>query len=133
MSMRLAKTLAVETGRKFNDNSHKDIVKAFSSVFKPLIIVAIQIGNEVVRVTFKTDDGYKCAIPKDGFRLFGIYCKILGGGPPITMIHVFHYPFEEEDKFLRDIFQDFGDVKGIKKQTYLFDKSIQGPGLCLWC
>lgn len=40
------------------------------------------------------------------------------------MIHVFDYPFEEEDGFLRDVFKDFGDVKGIKKQTYLFNKSI---------
>ena len=40
------------------------------------------------------------------------------------MVHVFDYPYEEEDGFIRDVFKDFGEVKGVKKQTYLFDKSI---------
>lgn len=40
------------------------------------------------------------------------------------MVHVFDYPFEEEGGFVRDVFRDFGDVKGIKRRTYLFDKSI---------
>ena len=79
--MRLAKTLSVQTGRKFNDKTREDIVKAVSLVFRPLVPVAIQIGYEVVRVTFKTDGDYKLAMEKDGVRLFGLYCKILGGGP----------------------------------------------------
>jgi len=75
-------------------------------------------------VTFITDEGYKSAMQKDGVRLFGLFCKILGGGPPITMNHVFDYPFEEDDSCLKTVFSDFGEVKGIKKQTYLFDKNI---------
>ena len=124
MPMRLAKTLSIQTGRKLSDRSREDIVKTVSSGFKPLAVVAIQIGYEVIRVTFGSDDDYKRAMEKDGIRLFGLYCKILGGGPPITMVHVFDYPYEEEDDFLVDVFRDFGQVKGVKKQTYLFDKSI---------
>lgn len=62
MSMRLAKTLSIQTGRKLNDKSREDIVKADSSIFQPLVVVAIQIGYEVVRVTFKSDEDYKCAM-----------------------------------------------------------------------
>ena len=124
MPMRMAKTLAIQTGRKLNDKSREDIVKAVSSVFKPLTVVAVQIGFEVVRVTFVSDEDFKRAMQLEGVRLFGLYCKILGGGPPITIVHLFDYPFEEEDGFISDVFKDFGEVKGVKKQTYLFDRSI---------
>ena len=122
--MRLARTLSIQTGRKLNDKSREDIVKAVSSIFKPLAVVAIQLGHEVVRVTFGNDEDFKRAMEIEGVRLFGLYCRILGGGPPITIVNLFDYPFEEEDSFVHDLFKDFGDVKGVKKQTYLFDKSI---------
>ena len=124
MPMRLGRTLAIQTGRKLSDKSREDIVKAVSSIFKPLAVVAIQLGFEVVRVTFGSNEDFKRAMEMEGVRLFGLYCRILGGGPPITIVHLFDYPFEEEDNFVRDLFKDFGDVKGVKRQTYLFDKSI---------
>ena len=39
------------------------------------------------------------------------------------MVHVFYYPFEEVDTAIKSVFSDFGDVKAVKKQTYLFDKN----------
>lgn len=124
MALRLAKTLSLQTGRKIANQSREDTVKAVSSAFSSLGVVAIQIGYEVIRVSFSTEDGYKKAMERDGIRLFGIYCKILGGGPPITMVHVFDYPFEETDEAIKLVFSDFGNVKAVKKQTYLFDKNI---------
>lgn len=121
---RLAKTLAIQTGRKLADKSREDIVKAVSNHVLGYGIMAIQIGYEVIRVTFHNDESYKRAMQKDGLHLFGLYCKILGGGPSITMVHVFNYPFEEEDLLLKTVFSDFGQVKSVKKQTYLFEPSI---------
>lgn len=100
---RLSKTLSIQTGRKIANQSREDIVKAVFSSFSSLGVVAIQIGYEVIRVSFATDEGYKRAMEKDGIRLFGIYCKILGGGPPITMVHVFDYPFEEVDAAIKSV------------------------------
>lgn len=115
---RLAKTLSIQTGRKLIDKSCKDIVKAVSISFSSLGVVAIQTGYEVIRATFSTDEGYKRAMQRDGVRLFGLFCKILGGGPPITLIHVFDHPFED-DSCLKAVFSDFGEVKGTKKQTFV--------------
>ena len=122
--VRLAKTLSMQTGRKLADKSREDIVKAVHNCFSTLGVVAIQIGYEVIRVTFVSEEGYKRVMSKDGVRLFGLYCKILGDGPPITIVHVFDYPFQEDDFCLKTVFSDFGEVKSIKRQTYLFDKSI---------
>ena len=48
-----------------------------------------------------------------------MWCPILGGGPPITIIHVFDYPYEEEDVYVKNVLGDFGSMKRVKKQTYL--------------
>ena len=54
----------------------KEVVK----IFDGLPIVAVQIAYEVVRVTFKGEDGFKAAMTNSGIRLFGLWCPILGGG-----------------------------------------------------
>ena len=104
----------------------KEVVKTFDG----LPIVAVQIAYEVVRVTFKGEDGFKAAMTNSGVRLFGLWCPILGGGPPVTLIHVFDYPFEENDETLKEVFSCFGEVKKVKKQTYLSNHEIY-TGTCL--
>ena len=98
----------------------KEVVKLFDG----LPIVAVQIAYEVVRVTFKGEDGFKAAMTNSGIRLFRLWCPILGGGPPVTIIHVFDYPFEKEDEALKEVFSSFGEVKKVKKQTYLSNQEI---------
>jgi len=122
--MRLPYTLNIQTGRKLNDKSKEEIMKEVVKIFDGLPIVAVQIAYEVVRVTFKGEDGFKAAMTNSGIRLFRLWCPILGGGPPVTIIHVFDYPFEEEDEALKEVFSSFGGVKKVKKQTYLSNQEI---------
>ena len=92
----LAKATAnIQTGRKLNDKLKEEIMKEVVKVFDGLDIVAVQVAYEVVRVTFKSDDGFKTAMTNSVVRLFGLWCPILGGGPPVTIVHIFDYPFEE--------------------------------------
>ena len=93
--MRLAKTLNVQVGKKLNDKSKPDIMKEVEKVFNLYGVVAIQVAYEIIRVTFLTDEGHRRAKELSGVRLFGLWCPILGGGPPVTIVHVFDYPFEK--------------------------------------
>ena len=122
--MRLAKTLNVQVGKKLNDKSKPDIMKEVEKVFNLYGVVAIQVAYEIIRVTFLTDEGHRRAKELSGVRLFGLWCPILGGGPPVTIVHVFDYPFEEDNSFVSSIFKDFGEVKKVKNQTYLANTSI---------
>ena len=47
-----------------------------------------------------------------------------GGGPPITRVHVFDFPFEENNRSLEVAFEAYGAVKSVKKQTFLSNKII---------
>lgn len=59
-----------------------------------------------------------------GIRLFGMWCPVLGGGPPLTSLHVFGYPHEEDEEDVRRVCSDFGEVKTVKKQCYISDPNI---------
>ena len=39
-------------------------------------------------------------------------------------MHVFYFPFEEDDRALEDAFGDFGAVKSVKNQTFLSNSNI---------
>ena len=45
-------------------------------------------------------------------------------GPATTLVHVFDYPFEEIDVEIEHAPADFGEVKRIRKQTYLSSQQI---------
>ena len=122
--MRLAKTLNVQVGKKLNDKTKPEIMKEVEKVFNLYGVLAIQIAYELIRVTFLTDEVHRRAKELSGVRLFGLWCPILGGGPPVTIVHVFDYPFEEDNSFVSSIFNDFGEVKRVKNQTYLANTSI---------
>ena len=56
-------------------------------------------------------------------RLFGLWCPILGGSPPVTVVHVFDYPYEDNGSVF-SVFEDFGDIKRVKNQTCLWNNKI---------
>ena len=99
-------------------------------VFAGLDVKAVQIAYEVVRVTFASPEHFRAAKSFLGKPLSGLWCSILGGGggrappppgPPLTCVHVFEVPFEEDDRSLEVAFEAYGAVTSVKKQTFLFN------------
>lgn len=122
--MRLPKTLSVQIGRKLSGKSKDEIMKEVLRVFGAHGVIAVQLMYDTIRVTFKTVEGLDAAKRQDGVHLLGLWCRILGGGPPLTMVHVFDYPFEESDAVATDAFKDFGEVKKVKDQTSITDPEV---------
>ena len=122
--MRLPKTLNVQIGRKLSGKSKDEIMKEVLRVFRAHGVIAVQLMYDTIQVTFKTVEGLDAAKRQDGVHLFGLWCRILGGGPPLTMVHVFDYPFEESDAVVTDAFKDFGEVKKVKDQTSITDPEV---------
>ena len=91
-AMSLPGTLNIQTGRKLAGKSKDDILKAVLK-FNPFMeFSAFQIAYDVIRVTFKKEEHYRLFKTNDGLHIFGMWCPILGGGPPTTLVHVFDYP-----------------------------------------
>ena len=106
------------------DKTKEDVMKEVINVFRTFGVVAVQLMYDTIRVTLKTSQGFEAAKRLDGVRLFGLWCRILGGGPPLTILHVFDYPFEESDALVSDAFNDFGDVKRVKDQLSITDPEV---------
>ena len=65
--------------------------------------------------------GGQIVFGKASFRFVVLY---LGGGPLITRVYVFDFPFEQDDRSLEVAFEAYGAVKSVKKQTFLFNQNI---------
>ena len=123
--MRLPNTLNILTVRKLAGKLKEDIMKEVVVQLGDVdSILAVQIGYEIARVTFCSDEAFSRAKSIEGVSLFGLWCKILGGGPATTLVHVFDYPFEESDVEIEHALADFGEVKKVRKQTYLSSQQI---------
>ena len=122
--MRLPKTISLQVGRKLADKTKDEILTEVLRVFAGLDVKAVQIAYEVVRVTFASPEHFRAAKSFSGKHLFGLWCSILGGGPPVTRVHVFDFPFEEDDRSLGVAFEAYGAVKSVKKQTFLSNQNI---------
>ena len=112
-------TLNVQIGRKLTGKSKDEILKQLLNFFPRDAVVAVQIAYEVIRVTFKDSTSYKRGMEKDGVRLFGMWCPVMGGGPSVTIVHVIDFPFEECDSSIEEVLGPYGKVKTIKKQKFL--------------
>ena len=87
--MRLPKPITLRVGRKLVDKSKDEIMTEVLRVFADLEVKAIQAAYEVVRVTFATPEHFRASKSYSGKHLFGLWCSILGGRPPVKCVHVF--------------------------------------------
>ena len=122
--MRLLKTISLQVGRELADKTKDEIMTQVLRVFAGLDIKAVQVAYEVVRVTFASPGHFRAVKSFSGKHLFGLLYSILRGGPPITRVHVFDFPFEEDDRSLEVAFEAYGTVKSVKKQTFLSNQNI---------
>jgi hypothetical protein len=114
--MRLPKTINIQIGHK--DEICCEVLKCFHDV------LAVQVGYDIVHVTFSTQHSYSSAKSLNGVYLYDMWCTILGGGPLLTMVHMFDYPYEGDEDSVKKVFSDFGDVKWVKCQTYVSNPTI---------
>ena len=111
-------TVNIHCGRKLSGKSKDEILDTVLQVLDSTQITAVQQNMDVIRVSFRSEADASFAMRDNGVRLFGIWCR-MDGGPPSTIVHLFDYPFEEEDEVIKETFGCFGLVKNVRLQKYL--------------
>ena len=84
-------------------------------------LIAVQIGFDTIRVTFRNVESFRTAQAKS--HVFW-YCGS-GGGPPLTMVHIFDYPAEFSDDPVKQVLSGFGEVRNVKGQKYIGRPDIE--------
>ena len=102
--MCLPLTVNIQSGRKLSDKTKDELVAEIAKTFKKDTMRDVQFCYDTIRDTFFCPETFKKAKEKSGLYLCGLWCNILGFGPPTTMVHLFDYPFEEDDKKIEDVF-----------------------------
>ena len=122
--MRLPQTLHIQIGRKLVDKTKDEILGEVSKAFKAENLRCVQICYDTICVTFHSPEIFKRAKANTGLHLFGLWCAILGGGPPATLVNFFDYPFEEEEIKIEEVLSAFGEVRRIRHQSFVSDTNI---------
>ena len=122
--MHLSKIISFQVGYKLADKSKEEIMTDVLRVFAGLNVKAVQVAYEVVSVTFASPEHFRAAKSFLGKHLFGLWCSVLRQPPPITRVHVFDFPFEEDDRSLEVALEAYGAVNSVKKQTFLSNQNI---------
>ena len=121
----LQRTLTVQTAKVCVGKSREAIVEEVSKAFSSHPVVAVQVGFDIVRVTFRDPDSCKLARNNSHVNLFGSNCVVQGGGPPPTMVHLFDFPAELGDEPVREFFSGYGNVKFVRRQRYIGRPDIE--------
>ena len=118
------RTLCVRVNRVCEGKSREDIVSEVGKAFsQPL--VAVQIGSDTIRVTFRDVESFRTAHANTHVSIFGVNCVVQGGGPPLTMVHIFDYPAEFLDDPIKRVLSGFGEVKNVRRQKYIGRSDIE--------
>ena len=132
--MRLPLTLNIQCGKKLSSKSKEDILKEVLIVFQHNHVKCVQVAYEVIRVTLASAEEYKVAKQQPSIRLLGMWCPILGGGPPITILHIFDYPITIIGYLCRIWYKgqplicNLGSVQGHKSAGCQTKTSAEGVG-----
>lgn len=115
--MRQACTLNIQCRCKLADKSHTQIIKEVIRKFGSPVI-AVQICNEILGVTVWTDKAFRAVKLNEDVYLFSLNYVALSGGPPATPVHIFDFPFEEDETHIRVPLNPLAEIKHIAKQKY---------------
>lgn len=123
------RTVNIHTGRKLSGKSRDEFLEAVLSLFSGYTVHAVQQSFDLVRVTFDLEEAAVSALKQRGVRIFDMWCR-MDGGPPTTIVHLFDYPYEEDEESVGDVFDDYGTVKSVRCQKYLSHSNVC-TGTCL--
>lgn len=111
-------------GNKLAGKSRDKVLEAVLSLFGEENISAVQQSVDVLRITFKTEALALNALQNRGVRLFGLWCR-MDGGPAVTIIHLFDFPFEcSGHDVIKEFFGKYGQVRDVRHQRYLRHSNV---------
>ena len=112
------RTVNIHTGRKLSGKSRDEILEAVLSRFNDYNVHCVQQFFDLIRVTFDDETAAVSALQEKGVRLFDMWCR-MDGGPPTTIVHLFDYPYEDDDEPISAFFGTYGTVKSVRCQKYI--------------
>ena len=96
-----------------------DIVSQFVAEFSGYDIDSIQFmpGSRLF-VTFQHPNSKAFVEESESVWVGSVSCRVLGGGPRLQTVNIFHYPYEAESGPLEKALGAYGDVDSVSFQHY---------------
>ena len=120
----LSRSIDVKLGAFPDRPSDGDIARSLWDFFKDnaqFRVVAIQrCPNRIARVTFEEGGEAAKADFVDGKSIFvrGVECWVSSPAPPGENVLVYHYPYENDDRQVKEALSRYGTIKNVAYQSW---------------
>ena len=120
----LSRSIDIKLGVFPDKPSDSDIAKSLWDFFNEVAqfkVVAIQrCPNRVARVTFEVGGEAAKADFVEGKSIVvrGVECRVSSPAPPGENVLVYHYPYENDDRQVKEALSRFGTIKSVAYQSW---------------
>ena len=120
----LSGSIDVKLGVFPDKPSDSDVAKSLWDFFNDAAqfkVVAIQrCPNRIARVTFEVGGEAVLRDFSEGETIIvrGVECEVTFPTPPVENILVYHFPYEKDDRQVKEVLSQFGSIKSVAYQSW---------------
>ena len=126
----LSRSIDIKLGVFPDKPSDSEVAKSLWDFFNEAAqfkVVAIQrCPNRIARVTFEVGGEAAKADFVDGETIFvrGVECQVTFPAPPGENVLVYHYPYENDDRQVKEALSRYGSIKNVAYQSWTNLKGV---------
>ena len=120
----LSRSIDVKLGVFPDKPSDSDVAKSLWDFFNEAAqfkVVAIQrCPNRIARVTFEVGGEAVLNDFLEGETIIvrGVECEVTFPAPPVENVLVYHFPYEKDDKQVKEVLSRYGSIKNVAYQSW---------------
>ena len=115
----MRRTVTLRIGRIPQDVSRPEVIRMLAERFGTWKLLAVQfLPGFRVQLTFDSVEAKNTIERQSEVEIEGYPCQVVGGGPSLESVLIFHLPYELDNGVIQAAMQQYGEVGGIRHQLH---------------
>ena len=115
----MRRTVTLRIGRIPQVVSRPEVIRMIAERFGTWKLLAVQfLPGLRVQLTFDSVEAKNSIERQSEVEIEGYPCQVVGGGPSLESVLIFHLPYELDDGVIQAAMQQYGEVGGIRHQLH---------------
>ena len=115
----MRRTVTLRIGRIPQDVSRPEVLRMLAERFGTWKLLAVQfLPGFRVQLTFDSVEAKNTIERQSEVEIEGYPCQVVGGGPSLESVLIFHLPYELDNGVIQAAMQQYGEVGGIRHQLH---------------
>ena len=115
----LRRSVTLRIGRIPQDVSRPELIRMLTERFGTWKLLAVQfLPGMRVQLTFDSVEAKTSIERQSQVEIEGYPCQVVGGGPSLESVMVFHLPYDLDNELIQTALQGYGEVGGVRHQLH---------------